>query len=114
MQETRVRSPGQKDPLKKEVTTPSSILAWEMLSMDRVAWWAAVHRVTKETDITKWPNYCNNASTKESYKNSIWEVGIMSMTFISVYHAIGLNSAFYHYELVKTLYFKNTEYHIML
>ena len=31
MQEMRVRSPGQEDPLKKEMATHSSILAWEIL-----------------------------------------------------------------------------------
>ena len=32
MQETRVQSLGQEDPLEKEMATPSSILAW------RIAW----------------------------------------------------------------------------
>ena len=30
MQEVRVRSPGQEDPLEKEMATHSSILAWEI------------------------------------------------------------------------------------
>ena len=30
MQETQVRSLGQQDPLKKEMTTYSSVLAWEI------------------------------------------------------------------------------------
>ena len=30
MQETQVRSLGQKDPLEEEMTTHSSILAWEI------------------------------------------------------------------------------------
>ena len=30
MQETRVRSLGQEDPLKKEMATHSSVLAWEV------------------------------------------------------------------------------------
>ena len=30
MQETRIRSLGQEDPLEKEMATHSSILAWEM------------------------------------------------------------------------------------
>ena len=30
MQETRVRAPGQEDPLSKEMATHSSILAWEI------------------------------------------------------------------------------------
>ena len=29
MEETRIRSLGQEDPLEKEMATPSSILAWE-------------------------------------------------------------------------------------
>ena len=31
IQETRVQSPGQKDPLEKEMATHSSILAWRLL-----------------------------------------------------------------------------------
>ena len=46
MQETGVQSLGQEDPLEKEMATHSSILAWRIL-MDRVAWWAAVHGVSK-------------------------------------------------------------------
>ena len=38
MQETHVRSLGQKDPLEKGVATYSSILAWRILSMDKGAW----------------------------------------------------------------------------
>ena len=46
MQETRVRSLGGKDPLKKEMATHSSILAWR-IPMDRRAWRATVHGVAK-------------------------------------------------------------------
>ena len=45
MQETWVRSQGQKDPLEKEMATHSGILAWKN-SMDRGAWRATVHGVT--------------------------------------------------------------------
>ena len=41
-----VRSLGQKDPLEKGMATHSSILAWRV-PMDREAWWATAHRVTK-------------------------------------------------------------------
>ena len=44
--ETGVPSPGWEDPLEKEMATHSSILAWKV-PMDRGAWWAAVHGVTK-------------------------------------------------------------------
>ena len=46
MQETWVRSLGQEDPPKEEMTTHSSILAWR-ISMDRGAWRATVHGVAK-------------------------------------------------------------------
>ena len=39
MQETQVWSVGQKDPLEKEMTTPSSSLVWK-IPWDRGAWWA--------------------------------------------------------------------------
>ena len=45
MQETRVQSLSQEDPLEKEIVTYSSILAWE-IRLDRGAWWATVHGVT--------------------------------------------------------------------
>ena len=50
MQETQVQSLGQGDPLEKEMATNSSILAWELL--DRRAWQATVHGVSKESDMT--------------------------------------------------------------
>ena len=49
MQETQgvqVLSPGWKDPLKEEMATHSSILAWKT-PWDREAWKATVHGVTK-------------------------------------------------------------------
>ena len=51
MQEMWVRSLGQEDPLEKETATHSSILAWDI--MDRGAWWAMVHGVTKESNMTQ-------------------------------------------------------------
>ena len=47
MQETPVQYLGQEDPLQKEMATHSSILAWEENPMDRGAWRATVHEVTK-------------------------------------------------------------------
>ena len=46
MQETLVRFLGWEDPLEEGIATQSSILAWRT-PMDRGAWWATVHRVTK-------------------------------------------------------------------
>ena len=46
MQETRLRSLGQEDPLEKGMATHSSILAWKD-HMDRRAWQAAGRGVTK-------------------------------------------------------------------
>ena len=42
----RVLSLGQDDPLEEDTATQSSILAWR-IPMDRGAWQATVHRVTK-------------------------------------------------------------------
>ena len=44
--ETWVQSLGWEDPLEKGIATPSSILSWR-IPMDRGAWLAIVHRVTK-------------------------------------------------------------------
>ena len=46
MQETRVRSLHWEDSLEEGMATHSSILAWR-IPMDRGAWWATVHGVTK-------------------------------------------------------------------
>ena len=46
MQETWVRSLGWEDPLEEGMATHSGILAWR-IPMDRGAWWATVHGVTK-------------------------------------------------------------------
>ena len=46
MWETWVLSLGWEDPLEKEMATHSSILAWS-IPMDRIAWQAIVHGVTK-------------------------------------------------------------------
>ena len=46
MQETPVRSLGWEDPLEEGMATHSSILAWR-IPMDRGAWRAIVHGVTK-------------------------------------------------------------------
>ena len=46
MWETWVQSLGWEDSLKEGMATHSSILAWR-IPMDRGAWWAAVHGVTK-------------------------------------------------------------------
>ena len=46
MRETRVRSLGWEDPLEEGMANHSSILAWR-ISMDRGAWRAAVHEVSK-------------------------------------------------------------------
>ena len=46
MQGMQIQSLGQGDPLQKKMATHSSILAWKS-PMDRVAWQAIVHGVTK-------------------------------------------------------------------
>ena len=46
MQQTWVRPLGREDPLEEAMATQSSLLAWR-IPMDRGAWWATVHEVTK-------------------------------------------------------------------
>ena len=46
MQETWVRYLDWEDPLEDSMATHSSVLAWR-IPMDRGAWWATVHGVTK-------------------------------------------------------------------
>ena len=47
MQETRVLSLGQEDPLEEVLATHSSILAWK-IPMGRETWQATVHGVVKK------------------------------------------------------------------
>ena len=47
MQETWVQSLGWEAPLEKGMATHFSILVWRLNSMDRGAWGAKVHGVTK-------------------------------------------------------------------
>ena len=56
MEETRIRSLGQEDPLEKEMGTQSTILAWEIPCTEE-PWQAIVHGVTKETNMTLLLNY---------------------------------------------------------
>ena len=51
IQETRVPSLGQEDPLEKEMATHSSILAWEISWTEELGR-PTVHEVTKESDAT--------------------------------------------------------------
>ena len=46
MQKTLVQSLGWEDPLEEGTATHSSIPAWR-IPMDREAWWATVHEITK-------------------------------------------------------------------
>ena len=46
MRETRVQSLGCEDPLEEGMATHSNVLVWR-IAMDRGAWPAAVHGVTK-------------------------------------------------------------------
>ena len=51
MQEIRVSSLGQEDPLEEEMATHSSILAWEIPWTEEPGR-VTVHGVTKELDMT--------------------------------------------------------------
>ena len=50
--ETWLGSLGCKGPLEKGMATHSSILAWR-IPMDRGAWWATVHGVTKSQTLLR-------------------------------------------------------------
>ena len=59
MREAQVPSLGREDPLKKEMATHSSILAWK-IPMDRGAWRATVHGVAKSrTQLSDFTSYGN-------------------------------------------------------
>ena len=47
MQETWVQSLGWEDPLENGMATHTSILAWSIFGLDRRAWQATVHKVSR-------------------------------------------------------------------
>ena len=51
MRETWVQSLGWEDPPEEGMATHSSILAWE-IPMDKGVWWATIHGIKKELDMT--------------------------------------------------------------
>ena len=51
--ETQVQSIGWEDPQEEGMATHSSILAWR-IPMNRGAWWAADHSITKSQTGLKW------------------------------------------------------------
>ena len=71
MQETQVQSLG-KDPLEKEMVTPSSILAWEIPWTEELGGLIA-HMAAKESDTTEQLNHNilrhNNMAFQESTSN---------------------------------------------
>ena len=70
-QETWVQSLGQKDPLVEEMTTQYSCLG---NSMDRVAWWAIVHGITKNwAPLSNWarPHTHTHTHTHEVQNSSL-------------------------------------------
>ena len=52
MQETRVQSLGQEDPLEKEMATHSNIFAWEIPWTEETGGLQSVHGVIEESDAT--------------------------------------------------------------
>ena len=58
MQETQIRSLGQKDPLEKEMATHSIILAWEIPWTEEPEVGATVHGVTKSRTLLKRHSMC--------------------------------------------------------
>ena len=64
MQDTRVPSLGQEDPLEKEMATHSSVLDWK-IPMDRGAWWATAHRVI-ELDTTEGPSAAQHRPSEKA------------------------------------------------
>ena len=67
MQEMGVRSWGREDPLEKEMASHSSILDWR-IPWTEETWWATVHGVAKESDVTKQLNSYNITYFQRDHK----------------------------------------------
>ena len=61
---------GWEDPLEEVMATHSSILTWG-IPMDKGAWWATVHWVTKsQTKVSKWTKTCILLLSKGNIKQN--------------------------------------------
>ena len=67
LQEMHVQSLDMEDPPEEEMAPHSSIAAWKN-SMDKGAWRATVHRVTKELDTTE----CLSRAHSTYTRSSVW------------------------------------------
>ena len=72
MQETRVRSLGWEDPLEKEMTTPSSILAW------RIPWTEEPGRLQSTGVAKSWTQVSNFIFTFIVFKNYHYYKNLLS------------------------------------
>ena len=80
MQDTQVQSLGQEDPLEKEMVTHSSICLGN--PMDRGAWWATVHGVTRagHSLVTK-PPYQPEPCTFKGIRVDLLSISMYCQTF---------------------------------
>ena len=63
-----LRPQGQEGPLEEGMVTHSSILVWR-IPMDRGAWWATAHRVTKsQTHLKRFSMHSTHALNPTSWK----------------------------------------------
>ena len=80
MQETWVRFLGWEDPLKEGMATHCSILAWR-IPMDRGAWHATVHGVTKSWTWQITHTHTHTEGTNESSKSIKWSLSLLLWVF---------------------------------
>ena len=90
MQETQVWSLGWEDPLEKGVATHSSILAWKN-PIDRGAWWATVHGITKESDTTQWLKQQPGQATFFFFVHASVDARLDCFHFLSVINDAAVN-----------------------
>ena len=81
MQETRVRSLDWEDPLEKEMTTHSNIVAWEIPWTEDAGRLHTVHGVAKELDMTE--QLTSNYNTY-LFGHIIWHMGSYFPTCFNV------------------------------
>ena len=110
MQKTRVWSLGWEDPLEKGMATPTPV-SYLRNTMDRGAWQATVHGVTKESDMTlETKEQQKNRNKMEKVNSAVSSViGYKSPRKVRIYTGLDIRRLLITCEGISAIWFIRTE-----